>query len=186
MFKDGEKVGLGSGVLVGNGIVITANHVAEGMTSFEIKEGDNEYSHAKVLWLDKEHDIAALQLDVYRTDQPTDALSCSYTPRVGDQVEIVGNPLGFRLIHTWGRVASGLIHDERVNSAWASAFFIDGTVNPGNSGGPVFNKHGKVIGIAVGVILTPLGMSASLSGLSVIVPASTVCDQLRKHEEAVS
>ena len=88
--KDGVKHSLGSGVVIENGVIITARHVVHEAYAFEIETpSGHKYTHAKVLWEDEAHDIAAIQLVAWAADAPQSALACSYAPHIGDEIEVV-------------------------------------------------------------------------------------------------
>jgi S1-C subfamily serine protease len=161
--------GLGSGVSIGNGFIVTAAHVVGDATGVKIKERDGKETTADVLWASKTYDIALLRSDAYI---PAATLSCR-TAHVGDTITAVGNPLGLEFISTFGKIAG---EPREMLPAWKSAFVTDITVIMGNSGGPVFDENGDLVGIAVGVLGVPgANDSKSYIGLSMVVPSSVVC-----------
>lgn len=183
--------GLGSGVEVEPGIIITARHVVADTINVTVIREDGTEVEGKVLWIDQKYDIGVVQITVDGNSVPSQ-LACSYVPRIGDQVEAVGNPLGVLFIHTWGRIAGlqaamkGM--GPEFSSPWASFFLTDLSISPGNSGGPLFDLRGRVLGLVVGILTYPSGPmgTSSPTGLSIVVPAADICNLLAQHEQAVS
>lgn len=174
---------LGSGVYIGHNEVITAAHVVEDMKPDAVilvhDDAGHEYE-ADVAWLDHDHDIAELKLKgVVKT--PKSRMSCS-VPTTGDDIEIIGNPLGIQFVHTWGRVARAQIASDRFTD-WKSIFLMDASIAPGNSGGPVFDMFGRVIGIAVAMVTIPApeGLPPFGTGISIAVTGQDVCSLIKQH-----
>lgn len=163
--------GVGSGVHIGSGLVVTATHVVKGEPEVHVRTQDGRQLPARIVWSDAENDVTLLIVD---------NLSVSYSrldcrpARVGEQIEAVGNPSGMDFVHSWGRVASTI----KKRGPWLDAYVADLTVGPGVSGGPVYGNNGRVLGIVVGLALIPLDPFPSASGYSYIVPSSTVCKLL--------
>ena len=145
---------LGSGFIVDEkGIVITNNHVIQGAEDIVVRvNGDKEFK-AKVIGADPGMDIAVLQMETDEKFVPV-KFGDSDKARIGDWVIAIGNPFGFG-----GTVTSGII-SARNRSIGLSRYedFIqtDASINQGNSGGPLFNMDGEVIGINT-AILGPTG-----------------------------
>lgn len=163
--------GLGSGVSIGNGFIVTAAHVVGDAKEVGIKERDGVETTADVLWVNRVYDIALLRSPL---KIPAADLSCR-TARVGDAITAIGNPLGLEFISTAGKIAG---EARQFGDTWKSAFVTDLTVIMGNSGGPAFDEYGKLIGIVVGVLGVPVGEGKSYLGLSTVVPSSVVCSLL--------
>jgi S1-C subfamily serine protease len=144
--QKGEE-GLGTGVIVNaNGEILTAYHVIEGATSIRLTFADGTRSSAVVESIDREHDIAVLI-----PDHPPSTIVPAVLaggPQVGDQAYAVGNPLGYVDSLTAG-VVSGLDRTATTTAGKTLHGLIqfDAAVNPGNSGGPLLNRGGQVIGI---------------------------------------
>jgi serine protease Do len=170
---------LGSGFIVDEkGIVITNNHVIQGAEDIVVRvNGDKEFK-AKVLGADPGMDIAVLQMETDEKFEPV-KFGDSDKARIGDWVIAIGNPFGFG-----GTVTSGII-SARNRSIGLSRYedFIqtDASINQGNSGGPLFNMEGDVIGINTAI----LGPSGSI-GIGFAIPsnnAKKVIDQLIEFGE---
>jgi len=170
---------LGSGFIVDEkGIVITNNHVIQGAEDIVVRvNGDKEFK-AKVIGADPGMDIAVLQMETDEKFVPV-KFGDSDKARIGDWVIAIGNPFGFG-----GTVTSGII-SARNRSIGLSRYedFIqtDASINQGNSGGPLFNMDGDVIGINTAI----LGPTGSI-GIGFSIPsnnAKKVIDQLIEFGE---
>ena len=156
---------LGSGFIIdAKGIVITNNHVIQGAEDILVRvNGDKEYK-AKVLGADPGMDIAVLKIETDEKFIPV-KFGDSDKARIGDWVIAIGNPFGFG-----GTVTSGII-SARNRSIGLSRYedFIqtDASINQGNSGGPLFNMDGDVIGINTAI----LGPSGSI-GIGFAIPSN--------------
>ena len=186
MFKDFNQPterkasSLGSGFVINkNGTVITNNHVINNAEDIVIKVGEKDYK-AKVLAADTLMDIAVLKIDssdVFQSVQFGD----SDKARVGDWVVAIGNPFGLG-----GTVTSGIISAKNrdINlTRYDELIQTDASINQGNSGGPLFNLDGDVIGINTAIIAP--NQSGSI-GIGFAIPAnaaSNVIDQLIKYGE---
>ena len=185
MFKDfgtpqkRKSSALGSGFIIDKeGIVITNNHVIQGAEDILVRvNGDKEYK-AKVLGADPGMDIAVLKMETDENFIPVE-FGDSDKARIGDWVIAIGNPFGFG-----GTVTSGII-SARNRSIGLSRYedFIqtDASINQGNSGGPLFNMDGDVIGINTAI----LGPSGSI-GIGFAIPsnnAQRVINQLIEFGE---
>ena len=185
MFKEFERPqerkasSLGSGfVIKKNGIVVTNNHVIANADDIVVIVNNKEYE-AKVLGADPYADVAVLQIESKETFTPVQ-FGDSDKARVGDWVVAIGNPFGLG-----GTVTSGIIsaRNRDINLTRYDDFIqTDASINQGNSGGPLFNLNGQVIGINT-AILSPSGTS---SGIGFAIPAnaaSNIINQLIKFGE---
>ena len=170
---------LGSGFIIDvTGIVITNNHVIQGAEDIVVRvDGDIEYK-AKIIGADPLSDIAVLQIDSKERFIPV-KFGNSDKARIGDWVIAIGNPFGLG-----GTVTAGII-SARNRSIGLSRYedFIqtDASINVGNSGGPLFNMSGEVIGINSAI----LGQSGSI-GIGFSIPSNSakkVVEQLIKFGE---
>ncbi len=147
--------GLGSGVVVDSfGNILTSLHVVDGATIIKVTFADGTESEAQIVNTMPERDIAVLQaLDTPLFVVPA-VLGNPNSMRVGDEAYVVGNPFGLYSSMSSG-VISGFDRVFRVSGTdleIPGMIQIDAAVNPGNSGGPLLNRSGHVIGIITGLI----------------------------------
>ena len=186
MFKDFERPterkasSLGSGFIIReNGTVITNNHVIAGADDILVRVGDKEFK-AKVIGADPYMDIAVLKMDTKDKFKPVN-FGDSDKARVGDWAVAIGNPFGLG-----GTVTAGIIsaRNRDINLTRYDDFIqTDASINQGNSGGPLFNLKGEVIGINTAIIAP--GQSGSI-GIGFAIPAnaaSNVVNQLIEFGE---
>ena len=171
---------LGSGFVIDPaGIVITNNHVIADANEVTVIFTDGRKLRAEVVGKDSKVDVAVLRV---KPDKPLKAVKFgdSEKMRVGDWVMAVGNPFGLG-----GTVTAGIVsarHRNIDSGPYDNYIQTDAAINKGNSGGPLFNLDGDVIGINT-AILSPSGGSI---GIGFATPASTVqpvIDQLEKYGE---
>ena len=177
--QERQSSALGSGFIIDEkGIVITNNHVIQDADDIIVRvNGDQEFK-AKVLGADPLMDIAVLQLETNEKFIPV-AFGDSDKARIGDWVIAIGNPFGLG-----GTVTAGII-SARNRSIGLSRYedFIqtDASINSGNSGGPLFDMEGNVIGINTAI----LGRNGSI-GIGFSIPSNSaqiVIDQLIEFGE---
>ena len=181
MFKDFQQPterrasSLGSGFIINkNGTVITNNHVIKNAEDIVVRVNNKEYK-AKVLGFDPYADIAVLKIDSSDTFKPV-SFGDSDKARVGDWVVAIGNPFGLG-----GTVTSGIVSARNRDigmTRYDDFIQTDASINQGNSGGPLFNLQGEVVGINTAIIAP--GRSGSI-GIGFAIPAnaaSKVIDQL--------
>ena len=186
MFKDFERPterkasSLGSGFIIKeNGTVITNNHVIANAEDILVRVGDKEYK-AEVIGADPYMDIAVLKMKT-KEKFSTVNFGDSDKARVGDWAVAIGNPFGLG-----GTVTAGIIsaRNRDINLTRYDDFIqTDASINQGNSGGPLFNLQGQVIGINTAIIAP--GQSGSI-GIGFAIPAnaaSNVIDQLIEFGE---
>ena len=170
---------LGSGFIIDEkGIVVTNNHVIQGAEDIFVRVNGNKEYEATIIGADPLSDIAVLQIksnDKFISVKFGD----SNKARIGDWVIAIGNPFGLG-----GTVTSGIISARNRNigmSRYEDFIQTDASINVGNSGGPLFNMDGDVIGINTAI----LGQSGSI-GIGFSIPsnnAKKVIDQLIKYGE---
>jgi serine protease Do len=187
MFKDFQQQprerkasSLGSGFIIDkNGTVITNNHVIQNAEDILVKVGSKEYK-AKVIGADPYADLAVLKMQTKDVFIPV-SFGDSDKARVGDWVVAIGNPFGLG-----GTVTAGIIsaRNRDINLTRYDDFIqTDASINQGNSGGPLFNLNGEVVGINTAIIAP--GQAGSI-GIGFAIPsnaASNVIDQLIKFGE---
>jgi serine protease Do len=159
---------LGSGfVISADGYIITNNHVIEKADTITITFSDGRELQAKLIGRDRDTDIAVLKV-ASKTPLPYVDLGNSDTANVGDWVIAIGNPLGFG-----GSVSAGIISatGRDLNTGRSDNFIqTDAAINQGNSGGPLFNLAGQVVGVNTAII----SQSGGSIGLGFSVPSNTV------------
>jgi len=169
--------GLGSGFIISpDGLILTNAHVVDGAQEVTVKLTDRREFKAKVLGSDAQTDIAVLRIDA--KDLPTVRLGDPSGVRVGEPVLAIGSPYGFENTVTAGIVSakSRSLPDD----TYVPFIQTDVAVNPGNSGGPLFNQRGEVIGINSQIY----SQTGGYQGLSFAIPidvATKVQDQLVAH-----
>jgi S1-C subfamily serine protease len=167
----GDDAELGAGVIVNTrGSILTAFHVVDGATRIRVSFIDGTHSGAEIASTDPENDIAVLQPK--RTPEVIVPAVLGAGGQVGDETYAVGNPLGFVGSLTSG-VISGLgrsIEGDHGKTLRGLIQF-DAAVNPGNSGGPLLNRNGQVIGI-VTALANP-SRDGYFIGIAFAVPIGT-------------
>lgn len=155
--------GLGSGVLISNdGKVMTAAHVVQTADSVTVVFPSGERIDARVLASEPPADVALLQLERMPQVARIAVIGDSDAMRVGDPVFVVGAPYGISHTLTVGHISARRRPDARLGGFGLAEFFqTDAAINQGNSGGPMFNMDGEVIGI-VSHIITMSGGSQGL------------------------
>lgn len=169
--------GQGSGFIIReDGIVLTNAHVIDGADEVIVKLTDKREFKAKVLGVDKTTDVAVLRIE--GRNLPTVKIGNSANTRVGEWVLAIGSPFGFESSATAGIISakSRSLPDE----SYVPFIQTDVAVNPGNSGGPLFNMAGEVIGINSQIY----SRSGGYQGLSFAIPidvAMSIQEQIVKH-----
>ncbi|MFL5427799.1 MAG: DegQ family serine endoprotease [Myxococcales bacterium] len=173
--------GLGSGFIVKpDGVVLTNAHVVDGASEVKVKLTDKREFDAKVIGTDKATDVAVLKIDA--KDLPTVTIGDPSQTRVGEWVLAIGQPFGFENSATAGIVSAR--SRSLPNEGYVPFLQTDVAVNPGNSGGPLFNAKGEVIGINSQIY----SQSGGYMGLSFAIPidvAMNVQEQLSSHGKVV-
>jgi putative serine protease PepD len=172
----------GTGFVVdGKGHIVTAAHVVEGASSISVKFQDGTTRTAKVLGTDEATDVAVLSVDPSGLTLHPLALGSSASLAIGDQVAAIGDPFTYQRSLSTG-VVSGLDRTISAPNGFTVAHAIqtDAALNPGNSGGPVLDAGGQVIGI-VDQIATN-GSSQTSSGVGFAVPIDLVKNELSQLE----
>ncbi|HEX5283993.1 MAG TPA: trypsin-like peptidase domain-containing protein [Bryocella sp.] len=165
--------GQGSGFIIDKeGHILTNNHVVEGAQSVEVRLSNKKTYKAKVLGTDKAHDIALLQIDNVPDLQPATLADSSHLA-VGQRVYAIGNPFGFQGTMTRGIISALRSVELPSGVKIDNAIQTDAAVNPGNSGGPLLNSHGEVIGITTMIAGNPNGGVAQSAGIGFAIPIST-------------
>jgi len=169
--------GLGSGFIISpDGLILTNAHVVANASEVTVKLTDRREFNAKVVGSDPQTDVAVLKIDA--KDLPSVRLGDSDKVRVGEWAVAIGSPFGFE-----NTVTSGIISAKSrslPDGTYVPFIQTDVAVNPGNSGGPLFNLNGEVIGINSQIYSSTGGYQ----GLSFAIPIDMVVkikDQLVAH-----
>jgi serine protease Do len=171
---------LGSGFIIDStGLIVTNNHVVEGQETMEVHLQDGRNLKAELVGRDPKTDLAVIRV---KSDTPLPALTFGDSDklRIGEWVVAIGNPFGLG-----GSVSLGIVsaRNRDINAGPYDDFIqTDAAINKGNSGGPLFNLDGSVMGVNT-AIFSPTGGSV---GIGFSVPANTVksvVDQLVKYGE---
>lgn len=162
--------GIGSGVLISpDGKLLTAAHVVDVASEIAVEFAEGERVRARVIASERDADIALLQLETVPAGAPAARLADSDRARIGDSVFIVGAPYGISRTLTVGHL-SGRHKPGRVWDRFALAEFLqtDAAINQGNSGGPMFNMEGDVLGVVSHLI----SQSGGFEGLGFVVTSN--------------
>jgi S1-C subfamily serine protease len=163
--------GAGSGFVIDTeGHILTNYHVIQGAQTIEVTLGDRSRFKAKLIGADTRNDLALIKIDPGARKLTTLPLGDSRNLLVGQRVLAIGNPFGFQSTLTTGVVSSlGRTVQTGENTFIDEAIQTDAAINRGNSGGPLLNSHGEVIGIN-SAIYAPTGTTA---GIGFAIPVNT-------------
>ena len=170
-----ESASSGSGfILTQDGFVVTNHHVIDGATSVKVTLYDGESYDAAVIGSDSDYDIAVLKIDATGLTPVT--LGDSSLLNVGDHVLAVGNPLGELTFSASEGIASSVNRTINVSGIPFNMIQVTCAVNPGNSGGPLFNAYGEVVGIVSAKYSGTASSSSSetVEGLGFAIPINDV------------
>lgn len=173
MQQPGKKA-VGSGFIIDrDGLVITNNHVVDGASKVAVTFSDGSSRTARVLGRDPKTDIAVLRIEGGGTFKPVE-WGNSDTTRVGDSVFAVGSPFGLGNTVTSGIVSA---RGRDIGAGPYDQFLqVDAAINSGNSGGPLFDATGRVVGVNT-AIFSPSGGNV---GIGFAIPASLAQDVARQ------
>jgi S1-C subfamily serine protease len=163
--------GAGSGFVIDpRGYILTNFHVVEGAQSIEVVLGDQSRYPAKFVGADQRNDVALVKIEPKGKNLVALSLGDSGAIQVGQKVLAIGNPFGFQSTLTTGVVSAlGRTVQTSQTTFIDEAIQTDAAINRGNSGGPLINSHGQVIGIN-SAIYTPTGTTA---GIGFAIPINT-------------
>ncbi|MGA7745316.1 MAG: trypsin-like peptidase domain-containing protein [Polyangia bacterium] len=173
------QMGLGSGFIVNKaGIILTNNHVVAGADEVWVQLGDQRRFEARVVGSDPATDVAVVKLNRPPGDMKPAALGNSEQVRVGDYVLAIGNPLGLGQTVTMGIVsAKNRMLGGRITQ-YEDFIQTDAAINQGNSGGPLFNFRGEVIGINSAILNPAMAMNV---GFAIPINlARQIADQIQR------
>lgn len=181
-----QAEGAGSGAVIDReGHILTNNHVVRDATTIQVTLFNGESYEAKLIGADPLNDVAVIKIDAPTDDLIPISVGDSRDLRVGMRVYALGNPFGLERTLTTG-IISSLNRSLQVRSGWSikSMIQIDAAINPGSSGGPLLDSHGRLIGINT-AIATTSGQSA---GVGFAIPVSLVrrvVPQLMTHGRVI-
>ena len=178
-FGQSQQVqGTGSGIVIDtNGDILTNNHVVEGARTIQVVFSDGATVSATVVGTDAANDLAVIKVDPSAHTLVAATLGDSSAVRIGDSVLALGNPFDLSGSLTQG-IVSGLDRTDTEDNSTTLRGLIqtDAPVNPGNSGGPLLNAQGEVIGINT-LIENPTGQSVNV-GVAFAVSINQVKSEL--------
>ena len=163
--------GLGSGVIVSkDNHILTAAHVVDGASVIAVKTHDGKLREAELLFSEQSADIALLRLKTPAPELPHAKLGNSDQLAIGQGVYAIGSPYGLENSFSSG-IISGFRDFNQIYDGTVQVEFIqtDAAINSGNSGGPLFNSQGEVIGIASKI----LSVSGGFQGIGYVVAINT-------------
>ena len=175
----------GSGVVIRpDGVVLTNDHVIHGKRSFTVRLGDGSSFRAKLLGTDPHGDLAALKLELKDGQTvPYLELGDSDTLAIGDETLAVGNPFGLGVLDQSPTFTAGIVSAlNHTQGTYTECIVTDTEVNPGNSGGPLIDMAGRVVGIN-GQISTRFGLRSN-TGLGFAISAKQIKFWLPRLEAA--
>lgn len=164
VLKGNRPAGVGSGLVVASdGLILTNSHVVSGAGAIKVSMADGQKSDARVIGEDPHSDIAVLRTDVHLAS-PALSFFDSKAIHKGQLAIAIGNPLGFEQTVTAGVVsATGRSMRSQTGRLIDDVIQTDAALNPGNSGGPLVDSRGRVIGINTAVIRGAQGICFSVA-----------------------
>lgn len=164
VLKGGKPAGVGSGLVVASdGLILTNSHVVSGAGAIRVSMADGQKSDARVIGEDPHSDIAVLRTDVHLA-APALSFFDSKAIHKGQIAIAIGNPLGFEQTVTAGVVSAiGRSMRSQTGRLIDDVIQTDAALNPGNSGGPLVDSRGRVIGINTAVIRGAQGICFSVA-----------------------
>lgn len=170
---------LGSGFVYDKqGHIITNSHVVEGVKTVDVTFVDGNTYTAKVMGLDRDNDIAVLQItdDFSQENIVPLSLGNSSKLQVGQQIIAIGNPYGLADTMTTGIISQTgrLLSDPNNQYSIPNTIQIDAPINPGNSGGPLMDIQGQVVGINTAIFSD----NGAFSGIGFAIPSNTIVKEV--------
>ena len=163
-------------MLTENGYVVTNHHVIDGATKITVTFEDGSEYLAKLIGSDASSDIALVKIEATGLQPVT--IGKSSRLAVGDQVVAIGNALGELSFSLTVGYVSGVDRDVTTDGSVMNMLQTDAAINSGNSGGPLFNALGEVIGINTAKYSGTTGSGASIEGISFAIPMDDVIGML--------
>jgi S1-C subfamily serine protease len=170
---------LGSGFVYDKqGHIITNSHVVEGVKTVDVTFVDGNTYTAKVVGLDRDNDIAVLQItDDFSSENVIPLpIGNSTNLQVGQQIIAIGNPYGLADTMTTGIISQTgrLLSDPNNQYSIPNTIQIDAPINPGNSGGPLMDMQGQVVGINTAIFSD----NGAFSGIGFAIPSNTIVKEV--------
>ncbi|HEX9012441.1 MAG TPA: trypsin-like peptidase domain-containing protein [Anaerolineaceae bacterium] len=168
---NGDDSGLGTGVIIDDrGDIMTSLHVVADAAAIQLTFADGTQSNGSVTTQQPENDIAVLRADQSPAQIVPATLGNPRSLHTGDEAYVVGNPFGLYSSMTAGVISGFNRSFQPPNSSQTlrGLIQIDAAVNPGNSGGPLLNRDGQVVGIVTGIV-NPTGQDVFI-GIGFAVP----------------
>ena len=166
--------GLGSGVIIDKeGLIMTAAHVVASAEKIVVKFYNNEMIEAEVISSVAGTDVALIKLKSIPKNMPVAEMGNSDLVKIGEQILIIGAPFGLEHSLSIGHISAKQQRGEIISGQKMEFFQTDAAINTGNSGGPIFNVDGKVIGI-VSSILTKSGGFDGIGFAAAINPTKKI------------
>jgi len=163
----------GSGfILTENGYIVTNHHVVNGATKITAETYDGQQYAAKLVGSDATNDVAVLKVEAQGLDAV--ALGSSSSLAVGDQVVAIGNPLGELTATMTAGYVSAKNRDVTTDGRTINMIQTDAAINSGNSGGPLFNMKGEVVGITTAKYSGSSSSGATIEGIGFAIPIDDV------------
>ncbi len=181
--REEREQGLGSGVIVGEGLVVTNNHVVDHADEIKIAAPDHRQFSAEVVGADPKSDLALLRIKGDAKGLKPLALGDSSRLRLGDVVLAIGNPFGVGQTVTMGIVSAKNRSDLGIED-YEDFIQTDAAINPGNSGGALVDMEGNLIGINTAI----LSRSGGNVGIGFAIPsnmARPIVESLLRHGKVV-
>ena len=167
--------GAGSGVIINpNGYIITNNHVVDGANKIFVRTTDNKEYNAKLIGKDSESDVAIIKIEA--TDLAAATLGDSSAIKLGEQVIAIGNPLGSLGGTVTDGIISALDREVTIDGQEMVLLQTNAAVNPGNSGGGLFNMAGELIGIVNAKSSSSSSSGTTIEGLGFAIPINHAFD----------
>jgi len=167
--QETEFAASGSGFIIsGDGYIVTNNHVIADATSVKVALHSGKTYDAKVIGGDASNDVALLKIEA--TGLPTAAIGDSDSIAVGDQVAAIGNPLGELTYSLTVGYVSALDREINADGTPINMLQTDAAINSGNSGGPLFDMNGNVIGITSAKYSGSTSTGTSIEGIGFAIP----------------
>jgi putative serine protease PepD len=177
--RSGAGTATGSGfVIASDGLIVTNQHVIDGASDISVKLGDGAAQHAKLVGQDRSTDLALLRIDTGGRKLTALKLADSSKVQIGDATFAIGNPFGLDGTLTTGIVSATERQIDAPNGfSISSVIQTDAALNPGNSGGPLLDDQGEVIGVNSQIESSSSGQGSSEggnTGIGFAVPSNTV------------